>query len=433
MTFKIATAETKKVKDNNNHPCFNVKAKGKFGRVHLPIAPKCNIQCNYCNRDYDCVNESRPGVTSTLLKPDQAIEYMRNLTEKYDNISVAGIAGPGDAFAQPDVVLETLEKMSVEVPHLIPCLSTNGLDVLPYLDELEKYGVEHITLTINGVDTEVLEKIYSWVRYDKRMYRGKQAAELMRDRQAEALRELGKRNFVVKVNTVVIPGINDDQIEKVAKFAAECGADTMNLIPIKPVAGTPFENEREPSHAELAELKKVVRQHLKPMTHCARCRADAAGLLGKDLSETNDMLKYYANLQVGKAAKNKRVAVASNEGLMVNLHLGEAAYFYIFEESENGGYRLIEQRKAPSTGEGDLRWVKMGEVLNDCRGMLVAGIGQKPHTILSKKFGLNILEMTGLIDEGLDGIFKGKEVRSLSRADMQKTGSGCSGSGYGCA
>ena len=43
------------------HPCFNAKVKGQFGRVHLPVAPKCNILCNYCNRKFDCVNESRPG------------------------------------------------------------------------------------------------------------------------------------------------------------------------------------------------------------------------------------------------------------------------------------------------------------------------------------------------------------------------------------
>ena len=62
--------------DFNRHPCFNAKVKGQYGRVHLPVAPKCNIQCNYCNRKYDCVNESRPGVTSTVLSPEQALYYM---------------------------------------------------------------------------------------------------------------------------------------------------------------------------------------------------------------------------------------------------------------------------------------------------------------------------------------------------------------------
>jgi nitrogen fixation protein NifB len=434
MTFKISNPDTSS-SSSAKHPCFDKEAKGKYGRVHLPIAPKCNIQCNYCNRDFDCVNESRPGVTSTLLKPDQAIEYMKALTSKYDNISVAGIAGPGDAFAQPEVVMETLSKMKVEVPNLIPCLSTNGLDIMPYIDQLETLGVKHITLTINGLDTKVLSKIYSWVRYDKRVYRGEMAATVIHNNQMAALEELGKRNFVVKVNMVIIPGINDHEVESVAKVAASFGADVMNLIPIKPVKGTPFENQREPSHDELNALKEIVAKHLKPMTHCARCRADAAGLLGKDLSDTAEMLRYFANLKIGKAAKNKRVAVASNEGMMVNLHLGEAPFFFIFEEEEeeDGHYNLVEQRTAPTAGTGDERWVRLGEIFSDCRGLLVAGIGPRPANILSGKFGLEIIEMTGLIDEGLDALFKGKEVRSLNRKEMQKCGGSCSGRGQGCA
>lgn len=432
MAFKISNPETTSQNNDARHPCFDKEAKGKFGRVHLPIAPKCNIQCNYCNRDYDCVNESRPGVTSNLLSPLQAIEYMKDLTSAYDNISVAGIAGPGDAFAQPEVVLETLRGMKAELPNLIPCLSTNGLDAFPYIDELEELGVKHITLTINAIDIDVLEKIYSWVRFEKRMYRGRMAAEVLHERQMAALREFGSRNFVVKVNTVVIPGINDHEVEAVACVAAECGAEVMNLIPIKPVKGTPFENQREPSHNEIQALRSVVMKYLKPMTHCARCRADAAGLLGKDLSDTQERLAYFSNLKVGKAAGNKRVAVASNEGLMVNLHLGEAPSFYIFEE-EDGKYKFVEQRTAPKSGVGDERWIRLGEIINDCRAILVAGVGPKPTQILEKKFGLDVIAMTGLIDEGLDGIFKGKEIRSLSRTEMQKCGGTCTGKAQGCA
>jgi nitrogen fixation protein NifB len=432
MTFKISNHDTQSCNSEAKHPCFDKEAKGKYGRVHLPIAPKCNIQCNYCNRDYDCVNESRPGVTSTLLKPDQAIEYMKALTSKYDNISVAGIAGPGDAFAQPEVVMETLSKMKEEVPQLLPCLSTNGLDIMPYIDQLEELGVKHITLTINGIDTKVLSKIYSWVRFEKRVYRGEMAAIVLHNNQMTALEELGRRNFIVKVNMVVIPGVNDHEVESVAKVAASFGADVMNLIPIKPVKGTLFENQREPNHEELNALKDIVAKHLKPMTHCARCRADAAGLLGKDLSDTAEMLRYFANLKIGKAAMSKRVAVASNEGLIVNLHLGEAPFFFIFEEKD-GHYNMVEQRTAPNAGMGDERWVRLGEIFSDCRGLLVAGIGPRPLSILSGKFGIEIIEMQGMIEEGLDAMFKGKDVRSLTRKEMQRCGGSCSGRGVGCA
>ena len=46
----------------HSHPCFNRIAKKCYGRVHLPIAPNCNIQCNYCNRLFDCLNVSAAGL-----------------------------------------------------------------------------------------------------------------------------------------------------------------------------------------------------------------------------------------------------------------------------------------------------------------------------------------------------------------------------------
>ena len=68
------------------HPCFSEKACHAFGRCHLPVAPKCNIQCNYCVRDFDCVNESRPGVTTKVLSPDEAVAMVKLVLEKYHYI-----------------------------------------------------------------------------------------------------------------------------------------------------------------------------------------------------------------------------------------------------------------------------------------------------------------------------------------------------------
>ena len=95
------------IKDLSKHPCFNAEAKQKYARVHLPVAPRCNVQCNYCNRKYDCCNESRPGVCSTLLSPVQALKYLQALNGKIPDVSVVGIAGPGDPFANPEETMLT--------------------------------------------------------------------------------------------------------------------------------------------------------------------------------------------------------------------------------------------------------------------------------------------------------------------------------------
>ncbi|MBF0497953.1 MAG: radical SAM protein, partial [Deltaproteobacteria bacterium] len=104
------------------HPCFNDKARHTFGRIHLPVAPRCNVQCKFCNRKFDCVNESRPGVTSGILSPYQAMVYLDAVIKVKPNIAVVGIAGPGDPFANPEETLETLRQVRIKYPEMLLCV-----------------------------------------------------------------------------------------------------------------------------------------------------------------------------------------------------------------------------------------------------------------------------------------------------------------------
>ena len=63
------------------HPCYCEDAHRSFARMHLPVAPRCNIQCNFCNRRFDCCNESRPGVTSEVLTPEEKREWLSKLID----------------------------------------------------------------------------------------------------------------------------------------------------------------------------------------------------------------------------------------------------------------------------------------------------------------------------------------------------------------
>ncbi|MCK4994545.1 MAG: radical SAM protein [Candidatus Omnitrophica bacterium] len=283
--------DTIKIINREDHPCFNFSARNKFGRVHLPIAPKCNIQCNFCNRKYSCVNESRPGVTSAVLSPAQAIAYFDMLIKKIPNISVMGIAGPGDAFANVEETLETIRSVREKYPFMLFCLSTNGLNILPYFDELIEFGLTHLTITVSAVKKEVGAKIYAWVSDNGRMYYGEEAAELLIDRQLEAVKVFSEAGIVVKANFILLPGINDRHVEEVALKVSEAGASIFNCMPVCPVEGTPLANIKEPEKADVFKIRKKCAKYIKQMTHCQRCRADAAGLLKDDNSEkTRDLL-----------------------------------------------------------------------------------------------------------------------------------------------
>ncbi len=414
----------------NVHPCFDKGAKLKYARVHLPVAPKCNVQCNYCNRKYDCINESRPGITSSVLTPYQAVNYLRTISAKIKNISTIGIAGPGDAFAEPEKTLDTIRMVKSEFPDKIFCLSTNGLDLLPYVDEIVEMDVTHVTITINSFRVETLMKIYKWVRFNKKVYRGEVAAKVMLEQQTKSLVALVEKGVTVKINTIIIPGVNDTEMEEVAKRVAELGASTINCIPLIPAEGSDMEDYPKPTRELVKDITKTVSEYITPMTHCARCRADAAGMLGKDDKDAYKMIHQCSALPVPMEEKKPYVAVASYEGLMINKHLGEATDFLIFKEVENG-YELVEKREAPAKGSGDLRWIELGKIVKDCSYVLVNGVGAKPVEVL-QRLGIAVVEMSGLIDNGLDAVYKGTKLKSVLKTSLGKCGDSCNGNGMGC-
>ncbi len=262
----------------STHPCFNGDARHEFGRVHLPVAPRCNIKCNYCNRLFDCPNEGRPGVTSKVLRPKEA---MASLAEALAvcKISVVGIAGPGDPLANPDQTFTTLRMVKRKYPHLLRCLSTNGLSALTFMKEIVNYA-SHVTLTINAVDAGIGSQIYRWIRFGDRIHTGASAAGILIEQQLDAIRYLKRSGIVVKVNTVVIPGVNDDHVESIASAMRNLSVDLYNAMPLFPVKGTAFGDIREPGELEITRVRERASRHLPQMTHCARCRADAAGLIG---------------------------------------------------------------------------------------------------------------------------------------------------------
>jgi nitrogen fixation protein NifB len=397
------------------HPCFNVEVKGECGRVHLPVAPKCNILCKYCNRKYDCVNESRPGVTSAVLTPEQAVAYLEEVLAREPRITVAGIAGPGDPFANPKETMETIRLVRERFPDLLVCLATNGLGLPPYVQELADLQVSHVSITVNAVDPEVGQHIYSWVRDGKVVYRGLEAAKLL-----------------LKVNTIIIPGVNDHHVQAVAQKMAELGVDILNLMPMYPNTDTPFAEIPEPSPGLMSSLRQEAEQFLPQMHHCTRCRADAVGLLEEDRGqELQGCLTACAKLPPASVATRPFVAVATLEGVLVNLHLGEAPAFQIWGPDDQGGFTFIEERPAPPAGRGADRWWQLAETLHDCRAVLVSALGETPREILQES-GIMPLEVNGFIDMALQAVYDGTAVE-LFKARRGGLGRACSGrGGVGC-
>lgn len=423
----------------DNHPCFNKDAKGTCGRIHLPVAPRCNIQCKYCNRKYDCVNESRPGVTSSVLSPKQALSYLDYIMERNSEIKVVGIAGPGDPMANAEETLETFRLIRAKYPEMILCLSTNGLNIADHIDSLAELEVSHVTVTVNAIDPKIGKKVYAWVRYGKRVYRAEEGVLILINKQLEAIRLLKEKGLIVKVNTIILPGINDLHIPEIAKKMSEMKVDILNCIPIFPSKGSDFEDMKQPACSEIEEVRNKAAEYLPQMRHCSRCRADAVGLLGKKMEDKDfELLKKFEKMEIEdevipmkNTPERPYVAVATMEGMLVNQHLGEAMMLSIYE-FKNDNINLKEQRITPKPGGGVERWRDLAGTLHDCRTLVVNGIGENPNQVLSDS-GLEIVVVEGLIEEVVNGIFKGEDLKHLIKRSKTVCGLSCSGSGGGCA
>jgi nitrogen fixation protein NifB len=414
-----------------DHPCYSEDAHHYFARMHVAVAPACNIQCHYCNRKYDCANESRPGVVSELLTPDQAVKKTLVVAAAIPQMTVLGIAGPGDPLANPERTFETFRQLTLKAPDIKLCVSTNGLSLPEHVEELARHNIDHVTITINCVDPDVGAKIYPWIFWQNKRIHGREAAAILIEQQQKGLEMLVARGILVKVNSVLIPGVNDEHLKEVSKIVKAKGAFLHNVMPLIAEAehGTFYGlmGQRSPRPDELKALQDACEGDMNMMRHCRQCRADAVGLLGEDRGDefTLDKIEHMevdypaamavraafrekvtaelaAKRQKAHAAPARQViqfmprqekpvlmgrpvlmAVAAKNGA-VAVHFGHAKEFLVYEASANGAH-LVGHRKASAycsgdetCGEGESVLDRTIKALAGCEVMLCSRIGIEP-------------------------------------------------------
>jgi nitrogen fixation protein NifB len=398
-----------------HHPCYSPTGRHRFARMHLAVAPACNLQCNYCNRKFDCSNESRPGVVSELLSPKQAIAKACQVAAELPQLSVIGIAGPGDPLANMARTFNTLEGLRSALPDMKLCLSTNGIGLPDAVDQLVELGVDHVTVTVNALDALIASKIYAWLWLDGERYHGVEAGQILLQRQAEGIRKLAERGVLVKVNSVLIPGINDHHMQAISEQAKEWGAFLHNIMPLiaKPEHGTVFglNGQPEPDEAMLTAVRQQCGQTMPQMTHCQQCRADAIGMLGEDKSQSFSLAslpaqpqpylpvlfsrtKVHASIATRGESEEpdaSLVAVATQSGAVIDQHFGHADRFHIYSVSQAGVIHVGE-RFTPRYCHGQSECEpetqppleSLLSLLSDVQAVFCARIGLHPWQALEK-------------------------------------------------
>jgi nitrogen fixation protein NifB len=194
----------------------------KHIKVKLPVAALSDIRTVFD------LNEHEHPVT--ILNPFQAVGLLENAVNNAgDRLAYAEIAGPGEPFANPEETVKTIELIRNKYPELKVTVGTNGLNASFYADKLARLKVSRLTMTINAVDAKIGSRIYSAVNYNGFVYKGEEGAEVLVLSQLDAIEKLLGYRINVRINTILIPGVNDRHIGDIEKKVKELGIGMIHL------------------------------------------------------------------------------------------------------------------------------------------------------------------------------------------------------------
>ncbi len=162
--------------------------------LRLAVTDRCNLRCTYCM--------PAEGIAYLPEKKLLSWEEMLRIVHVLNQLGIrkVRITG-GEPFVRPGL-MDFLQELA-KIENLEICLTTNGVLLENHLDSLLNLGIKNVNLSLDSLDSERFFKITRRNDFDQ-VYRN-----LMRMIEA---------NFIVKLNAVVMHGMNDADILPLVKF-----------------------------------------------------------------------------------------------------------------------------------------------------------------------------------------------------------------------
>jgi cyclic pyranopterin phosphate synthase len=203
-----------------------------FGRVHrdlrISVTDRCNFRCTYCMPAEGLDWMAR----EDLLTYEELTRVARVCVERFgfDGIRLTG--GEPTVRANLPVLIDQLSSLGVDLS-----LTTNGTTLANLAPTLVSAGLERINISLDSLQRERFEQITRRDELDK-VLEGVDAA-------------VSAGLAPVKINCVVMRGVNDDEIVDFARFGRERGV-TVRFIEFMPLdAQGEWTNEQVVTKAEI--------------------------------------------------------------------------------------------------------------------------------------------------------------------------------------
>ncbi len=341
------------------------------------------------------------------LIPEQALTWVADIMSKDGKVDGVNIGGPGDPLADLGPTLDTLRLVRERYPAMAQGITTLGLGGEQYAEQLVEAGVSHVTLLVDGVDLEVVKKLYAWIRPGARTIPLFTAAELLLEEQVKAATGFLQAGCEVQVRTTVYPGYNDAHVEEIARSMAALGVKSMSVLPFDPdTEGEPM--LERPSRESMTRIRDRVAKYMTVVEVPEKIQVDGTA------DAAAESCRSVASMLPRPSAARPNVAVVSSNGMEVDLHLGHAATALIYGPREDGLTCLLGTRTLPEPGAGVSRWEIMADTLKDCFVLLAASAGESPRKTLGSH-GLTVLITEDNIEGSVEVLYgggkKGKKCR----------------------
>lgn len=162
--------------------------------LRLAVTDRCNLRCTYCM--------PAEGIAYLPEKKLLSWEEMLRIVHVLNQLGIrkVRITG-GEPFVRPGL-MDFLQELA-KIENLEICLTTNGVLLENHLDSLLNLGIKNVNLSLDSLDSERFFKITRRNDFDQ-VYRN-----LMRMIEA---------NFIVKLNAVVMHGMNEMDILPLVNF-----------------------------------------------------------------------------------------------------------------------------------------------------------------------------------------------------------------------
>ncbi len=263
-----------------SHPCYSETRDNLWARIHLPVARGCNVKCIFCDHSVgSSCHISKPGYSASIMDPKEAIARTFSEIEKNPLLKIVAISGPGEPLAN-EQTFTTLEGIRNQNKELNFCLSTNGVLLEDAATRLKELGVRSISVSMSAILPETAAQVYEWARIDGEILLGQKMGEAIILKQLAGIEKSVALGITVKVNTILMPNINTEDIEYLSKQIVDSGASLHNIVPLILCGNN--QKLRPPTKEELYMARQIASKNIAQFTHCKQCRSDVVGIPGSD-------------------------------------------------------------------------------------------------------------------------------------------------------